>query len=53
MSSLQLFLIISYDFESDTYISCLGILIIAMYFYSKGVLLNHPYVQFSLGVFTA
>lgn len=52
MSSLQLFLINSYEFESDRYISYLGILINVMYFYLKGSLLNHPYVQFSTGVFT-
>lgn len=33
MSSLQLFLINSYDFESDTYISYLGILINVTRFY--------------------
>lgn len=52
MSSLQLFLINSYDFESDTYISYLGTLINVVYFYLKIRSLNRRCVQFSIGIYT-
>lgn len=48
MSSLQLFLINSYDFESDTYISYLGILIIGTRFYLRSRSLIRPCAQFSM-----